>query len=106
MAQNGFNVCIVGRNEGKIKEKLDEIQEKHPTIKTRAIVFDFAALTKIEEYKELIGDALKDVDIAMLYLNAGLAQIGAFTDITDMDVHRQVSVNAVQPIYCTKVLID
>jgi short-subunit dehydrogenase len=39
-------------------------------------------------------------------LNAGFGQIGAFTEITDMDVHKQVTVNAVHPIYTAKVMVD
>ena len=40
-AAQGFNICIIGRNETKINEKLAEIKSKNPTIKTMCIVFDF-----------------------------------------------------------------
>ncbi len=42
----------------------------------------------------------------MLFLNAGYAQCGAFIDQTDADVQATVAVNALQPIYTAKVLID
>lgn len=42
MAAAGFNICIVGRNEQKINEKLQVITELNKLVKTRAVIFDFA----------------------------------------------------------------
>ena len=50
MAARGFNICIIGRNESKINEKLASLQKKH-NVKTRCIVFDFAELCLINDYK-------------------------------------------------------
>ena len=38
-----------------------------------AIEFDFSKLTNISDYKEKIGEKLKNIDIAILFLNAGYA---------------------------------
>jgi short-subunit dehydrogenase len=57
-------------------------------------VFDFNELCRIEDYKTKIGDALKDIDIGMLFLNAGYGQCGPFADITNMDVQKICNVNA------------
>ena len=35
------------------------------------VLFDFSVLTKIDDYDQLIGEKLKSIDIAMLFLNAG-----------------------------------
>ena len=48
MAARGFNVCIVGRTQSKIEEKLREL-EKYK-IKTKYVVFDFASLVHIQDY--------------------------------------------------------
>ena len=37
------------------------------------IIADFAKMNTIEDYQKHIGDKLKDIDVAMLILNAGLA---------------------------------
>ncbi len=42
MAAQGFNVCIVARNEEKIKSKIPEILECNKNIKTRYVIADFA----------------------------------------------------------------
>ena len=86
-------------------EKLAAIAAKHQ-VKTRAVIFDFATLCTIQDYKTKIADQVKDIDIAMLFLNAGYFQCGAFVNQTDEDIQATVSVNAVQPIYTAKVLIN
>lgn len=93
MAAAGFNVCIVGRNKSKIDEKLSQIASKYK-VKTRAIVFDFSVFCTINEYREKIANQLTDIDISMLYLNAGFLQVGAFKDQTDNDTQSTIACNA------------
>ena len=64
---------MVARNQLKMTDKLSAISSKYPKVKTRAVVFDFEKLTVIEDYKTGIADKVKDIDIAMLFLNAGYA---------------------------------
>ena len=89
----------------KIEEKLNEIKEKYK-VETRAVVFDFNEFHKIGDYQTKIGDKLKDIDIGMLFLNAGYALPGAFADLTNMDVQQMCNINSLQPIYTAKVLVD
>ena len=103
MAAKGFNICMVARNPGKMDEKLKEVVAKN-TVKTRAIVFDFNEFTTIDKYQELIADKVKDIDVAMVYLNAGFGQPGAFEKLTNGDIQKLVSVNVLQLIYCAKVM--
>lgn len=84
MAEIGFNICIIGRTKAKIDEKLTDLSKFN--VKTRCVVFDFAQLCTINDYKVKIADQVKDIDIALLFLNAGFAQAGPFEDITLMDV--------------------
>lgn len=48
LASQGFNICIVSRNESKINEKLDEIKKEFPEVKTLCIVADMGKLTSIK----------------------------------------------------------
>jgi 17beta-estradiol 17-dehydrogenase / very-long-chain 3-oxoacyl-CoA reductase len=75
MAKQGFNICIVGRNQVKMREKLAEILKHSPEgkhLKTKSIIADFSQLKRIDEYQAVIGNKLANIDIAMLFLNAGL----------------------------------
>ena len=82
MAAAGFNICIISRTTSKIESKLAEISVKFPKLKTRVVTFDFSKYTTIKDYQELIGDKLKDIDIGMLFLNAGYIEVGPFKGLT------------------------
>jgi hypothetical protein len=41
-------------------------------LKTKSIVADFTKLQRIDEYQAVIGNKLAGLDIAMLFLNAGM----------------------------------
>lgn len=106
LAQQGFNICIIGRNEQKMKVKLDDIKARAgKPIKTRYIVADFSKLTKIAQY-EKIAEQLRDIDVAMLILNAGVAQMAPFKDIPVQYLEETVNVNALQPAFLTKTMVD
>jgi short-subunit dehydrogenase len=56
LANQGFNICVIARNEDKIKEKLKGIQasvKSGKQIKTRYVVADLAKATKYEEYERM-----------------------------------------------------
>lgn len=47
-----------------------------------------------EEYKKLIDTSLSEIDVALVILNAGVALMGPFIDITGKEVERIVNVNS------------
>jgi short-subunit dehydrogenase len=106
MAARNFNICIIGRNEAKMQEKIEELKLKYPKVKYMYLVVDFSKLNSLEEYQQLVGDKLKDVDVAMLILNAGLASMGRFAQLTGETVQSVINVNALHPLYTTKVLLN
>lgn len=54
LAKLGFNICIIARNEEKMKQKLEDIKkESGKDIKTRAVVADFSVMTRIAEYEKI-----------------------------------------------------
>lgn len=62
-------------------------------------------MTKFIEY-ERIAQELDGIDIAMLFLNAGMGLMGPFTDITGPETEEIVTVNALHPIYLIKALLN
>ena len=106
MAALGFNICMIGRNESKMQKAIKEVTDKCPQIKTKYIIFDFAKLTTIQDYEDKIGKELKEIEIAMLYLNAGYLQMGGFSDVSHNEIEQMTAVNTLQPIYTFKVLVD
>jgi short-subunit dehydrogenase len=72
LAQKGFNICIIARNESKMIEKVQAIKKQFPKIETMYITIDFSKLTTINEYEDKVLTRLKDLDVSILALNAGI----------------------------------
>ena len=87
-------------------EKIAELKKVYPMQKYVSIVADFSKMHSIKEYREIIGNKVKDLDIAMLFLNAGIAQMDCFADLDESSVEDLMTVNAMQPMYLAKVLIN
>ena len=77
MAKLGFNICMIARNEEKMKEKLASITND---VEKKYIVADFFEMTQISDY-QIIATELKSLDVTILFLNAGVGQVGPFTEI-------------------------
>lgn len=44
------------------------------------MIFDFEKFFSIDDYKVKLADQVKDIDIAMVFLNAGMVARGAFVN--------------------------
>ena len=103
LAAQGFNICIISRNENKINEKLALITSKYP-IKTLCIKADFSKILTIQEYHDLIGSKLKSLDVAILVLNAGIAITGSTLLIKDQSIQEMCNINVLHVMYMTKIM--
>ena len=106
LAAKGFNICIVARNEAKMQEKLAEIKKVAPLVQTKCVVADFFEMLTIKQYQETIADKLKDIDVALLILNAGVGQVGPFSEAPAERLQHVMSINALHPMYTAKVMIN
>ena len=94
----------MARNQKKIDEKLAEIKTLNSSCQTMSIIADFTKLFSIEEYKTTIAEPLKDMDVAIFALNAGITRIGFYDGISDQDVQDNVMCNALHPCYLAKAI--
>ena len=91
LANQGFNICMIARNEQKMNEKLAEIK---CDVSKKCIVADFFKMTTIEEYQVVIGDKLKNDDVALLFLNAGVGQVGPFSEVPGKRLEHVMNIKA------------
>ena len=49
---------------------------------------------------------MKDIDIAMLFLNAGVLSVAPFKDQPEQDIEAEITVNVMHPVYLCKALLD
>ena len=76
MAEQGFAICMVARNLPKMEARLDEIRERFPKIKTKAVVCDFGKVSTMAAYRALVDSELSTLDIGAVFLNAGMSSGG------------------------------
>eukprot|EP00351_Strombidinopsis_sp_SopsisLIS2011_P006094 CAMPEP_0116875968 /NCGR_PEP_ID=MMETSP0463-20121206/8048_1 /TAXON_ID=181622 /ORGANISM="Strombidinopsis sp, Strain SopsisLIS2011" /LENGTH=125 /DNA_ID=CAMNT_0004522379 /DNA_START=378 /DNA_END=755 /DNA_ORIENTATION=- len=62
-------------------------------------------MTTYEPYAK-IAEEIKDLDIAMLYLNAGVQGYGPLEIMEPKEIQDIVTVNALHPIYLAKALLS
>lgn len=107
LADEGFNIMIVARDEQKMKEKCAELKKTSTNKKLQAnyTVANFSELRTIQDYKTKVADKLKHLDVAMLILNAGVYISGPFKDTTDDQVETIVNVNACHVTYLLKAML-
>jgi len=51
-------------------------------------------MTTIEEYQVVIGDKLKNDDVALLFLNAGVGQVGPFSEVPGKRLEHVMNIKA------------
>ena len=84
LAKQGFNICILGRNQEKIDVCIQKIKFKtnDNRLKIKSLLVDFSEMATIEDYKIKVGKKLIDFDIGIVVLSAGCLNEGPFADIT------------------------
>ena len=75
LASDGFNICLVSRTRSKLEKVASDLERKHPAIRTKTLVADFSGNHNIQYYEKLM-EQVKDIDVALLVLNAGIANDG------------------------------
>jgi len=90
LANDGFNICMVSRNEEKMKQKCEEIKKEcrpnDDSFETMTVVADFSKLFTIEDYRTAITEKVSHLDIGIVCLNAGWTIMGTFHKLYDWEV--------------------
>eukprot|EP00347_Sterkiella_histriomuscorum_P022617 403337808 len=104
LAKLGFNICIIGRSESKIQEKILEIKKTNSTIETDYIIGDLGKLTNYSDY-EKIANKLKNKDIGLVFLNAGWSISGRYDDLKSDHLEEMINLDALHVLHLTKALL-
>mmetsp|Transcript_43537 Transcript_43537/g.31785 ORF Transcript_43537/g.31785 Transcript_43537/m.31785 type:complete len:177 (+) Transcript_43537:235-765(+) len=89
-----------------MNEKVAEIkQQAGRKIETMTIVADFFKMSTMEQYQSTIGEKMHGLDIGILVPNAGWSIMGPVASLRNEEVENTVAINALHPLYLTKVLL-
>lgn len=102
---------LIARNLEKLNATAKELQaigtSQNKQVKTRVITLDLSAPEnlKAKVYERIYKEKLGDIDISVLINNAGYAQVGYFDEISEQDVHTQLTCNTYPVILLTQQLL-
>ena len=70
LANRGFNIVLISRNQDKLNAVASEIQSKHK-VQTRTVAFDFSKDTSVAGYESIM-NKIADLDVSILINNVGI----------------------------------
>jgi len=76
-----------------MKQRLEEIKEHGKNIQTMYIVADFTKMLTLDDYRNIIESKLRDLDVSILILNAGMASTGPFDKIDEYGISNILTCN-------------
>ena len=88
-----FNICIVAKDEDVIADRLHEIHKKYK-VKVRSIQVDFQEFTTLQTYEKVVKQALSELHIGILVLNASSQIRRQFRDTDYQTVQELTAVNS------------
>lgn len=95
---------MVARNEERLRKECEKLAAAHG-VKTRYIVCDLSQALTIDDYRKRIADQVRDLDLAMVFLNAGVFIPGKFESISESQLEQVIRVNFLHGVYLAKALL-
>ncbi len=95
---------MVARDEAKMAHHCLNIEQTY-SVKTKIIVCDFSKVVSIADYTQIVANQVVELDISMVFLNAGGSPLATINDLTDDQIQTITRINYVHPIYLTKALL-
>ena len=84
---------------------MNEENHFNKNLETKCIITDFSKIRSIVEYENILLDEIKDMDIGILIINAGAAEINYFSELKNIEVEEMVNLNALQCVYLSKIFV-
>jgi short-subunit dehydrogenase len=100
LARDGLSVVLTARRGDRLEALAREL-EKTYAVQTRVVAVDLAEPTAVEQ----LGDAVRDLPIALLVNNAGFGYAGRFDKLEPERLRAMIEVNCVAPVALTRRLL-
>jgi len=97
LASQGINVVLVALEDQLLIDFHASIKQQYPNLQFRAIGADFGK----EGYLDIIVSGTQDIDISLLFNNAGYVAIGLFADVAIEKQMSHIECNALSSVKIT-----
>ena len=106
LANDGFNIIMVSRNQAKIDTKLEELRARYPDREFGSVAKDLGKLASVAEVAELFDGEHAGKDIGVVILNAGICPLGTIDLVDAKTLETIVGLNVAHVVYCAKYFVD
>ena len=103
LASQGINVVIAALDDPLLHSFHDSISKQYPSLSFRKVAVNLA---KEQEATEAIEHATADIDVQLLFNNAGYIQICFFADRPIESQMANLTVNAITPVRLTHHFVN
>eukprot|EP01016_Furgasonia_blochmanni_P007677 TRINITY_DN13076_c0_g2_i1.p1 TRINITY_DN13076_c0_g2~~TRINITY_DN13076_c0_g2_i1.p1 ORF type:complete len:226 (+),score=36.17 TRINITY_DN13076_c0_g2_i1:59-736(+) len=105
LARTGFNICIIGRNQEKLRSVESEIKNQNNAIQVKTITIDLSKATDSAVIDALFSQ-IQDLDIGIFINNAGVFAKQSILKLAEEEVIELISTNCLAVVLCTKRVIN
>ena len=96
LARDGFNICLVSRTESKLKAVVEN-DLKDLGVETRIVIGNFSSGEPASmALYDSIYEQVKDLDIGLVVLNAGVCNHGYFLNVETQKLQEMLDTNCYQ----------
>ena len=103
LAEEGFNIIIVGRSPEKLEKTQKEMEQKYKERKFETRCLDLNT-PDVQKYIEL-GESVADLDVAILVNNAGVGDISPLAEAEYTELEKLININMAHSVYLTRNLV-
>eukprot|EP01120_Amphizonella_sp_Union-15-10_P013963 TRINITY_DN659_c0_g1_i3.p1 TRINITY_DN659_c0_g1~~TRINITY_DN659_c0_g1_i3.p1 ORF type:complete len:322 (+),score=26.84 TRINITY_DN659_c0_g1_i3:209-1174(+) len=93
LCRQGLNVVIIAKEDRFLEDTQKELQQKFQTLEIRAIGVDLTKRTDTYDYLTIIKKQTQDIDVQILFSNAGYTVVKAFPSMSLGEVETQIECN-------------
>jgi short-subunit dehydrogenase len=89
-----------------MKQRIKEIKSvsNQKPVEYMYIVADFSKMLTMDDYRNTIESKLRNLDVSMLILNAGMGAAGPFDKFDEVNVSNILTCNIMQTSYLPKLM--
>ncbi|TPX31969.1 hypothetical protein SmJEL517_g04796 [Synchytrium microbalum] len=100
LASQGINVVVVALDNNLLPELIHQVKQTYPNVEFRSVGADLSAENS-DTYMEKIKDATKDIEVQLVFNNAGYIMPGLFALLPLDTVMKNYHTNATSSVYIT-----
>ena len=105
LSQRGFKVILIGRNEEKLKHRIQELKKETGNEDFKYVVFDFDQWYDRDRYDQMFKKIDEIGEVIIFINNVGILIYKPFKFMTHKKIDQMMKVNTTATLHLTRLMI-